>query len=199
LKTKFIITMKKILFLLAASAMVSCNANQKSSGGTDSSKTDTTKTTVTTSTTEKKADVDPSSWSYETDTDKMTSKLSYFAAINATNKLQFGAPYEGGSTATVTIRSKAKKNEIILTIDKGQFICDVSDGCAIKVRFDNDPAVSFNGSEPSDYSSTTLFIHPEPKFIAHAKTAKKMIVEAEFYQEGMQDMEFNVAGLKWEH
>jgi len=44
-----------------------------------------------------------------------------------------------------------------------------------------------------------LFIHPEPKFIAHAKIAKKMIVEAEFYQEGMQDMEFNTAGLKWEH
>jgi hypothetical protein len=189
--------MKKILLLLAATAMVSCNSNQKTSAGTDSSKTDTSKTT--TATTEKKVDADPSAWGYEIDTDKMTSKLSYFAAINATNKLQFGAPYEGGSTATVTIRNKAKKNEIILTIDKGQFICDVSDGCAIKVRFDSDPAISFEGSEPSDYSSTTLFIHPEPKFIAHAKTAKKMIVEAEFYQEGMQDMEFNVSGLKWEH
>jgi hypothetical protein len=191
--------MKKILLLLAATAMVSCNSNQKTSGSTDSSKTDTTKTTTSTTTTEKKTESDPTSWNYQTDTDKMTSKLSYFAAINATNKLQFGAPYEGGSTATVTIRSKAKRNEIILTIDKGQFICDVSDGCAIKVRFDSDPAISFEGSEPSDYSSTTLFIHPEPKFIAHAKTAKKMIVEAEFYQEGMQDMEFNTAGLKWEH
>jgi len=148
--------MKKILLLLAATAMVSCNSNQKTSGSTDSSKTDTTKTTTSTTTTEKKTESDPTSWNYQTDTDKMTSKLSYFAAINATNKLQFGAPYEGGSTATVTIRSKAKKNEIILTIDKGQFICDVSDGCAIKVRFDSDPAISFEGSEPSDYSSTTL-------------------------------------------
>jgi len=190
--------MKKILLLLAATAMVSCNSNQKSSGGTDSSKTDTAKT-KTDSTTENKGYANSSSWGYETDTDKMTSKLSYVAAINSSNQLQFDAPYNGGSTATVRIENKTGDNNIMLSIDKGQFICDVSDGCAIRVRFDSDPAITFHASEPTDYSSTDLFIDPEPKFIAHAKTAKKMIIEAQFYQEGMRDMEFNVAGLKWEH
>lgn len=190
--------MKKILLLLAATAMVSCNSNQKSSGS-DSSKTDTTKTTTTTTTTEKKTEVDPTSWIYQADTDKMTSKLSYFASINSTNKLQFAAPYDGGSTASVTIRNKANENEVILTIDKGQFICDVSDGCPVKVRFDSDPAITFQATEPQDGSSTVLFIHPETKFINHLKTAKKMIVEAQFYEEGMQDMEFTVNGFKWEH
>lgn len=138
-------------------------------------------------------------WKYGTDTDKMTSNLKFFASINATNKLNFASPYEGGSIATITLRNQDKKNEVILTIDKGQFICHESDGCPIKVRFDSDPAISFKGGEPSDGSSTALFIDPASKFITHAKKAKKMIVQAEFYEEGVQDMTFNIDGLKWDH
>lgn len=193
--------MKKILFLLAATAIVSCSTNQNSSNANDSVTTDSTKTTTTTTTTEvKKAEVDSSlMWKYETDTDKMTSKLQYFAAINSTNTLNFAAPYDGGSTAKITVRNQARKNEVILTIDKGQFICAVSEGCAIKIRFDNDPAITVRGNEPSDYSSTTLFIDPASKIIMHAKKAKKMIIQAEFYQEGLQNMEFNIDGFKWDH
>lgn len=192
--------MKKILIVIAAAAIVSCNSTGKS-GSSDSGKTDTSaKKSSATTGSEKKSDVDSSLlWKYLTDTDKMTSKLRYFASVSSTNKLNFQAPYDGGSTAAITLRNQENKNEAILTIDKGQFICSVTDGCVIKVRFDNDPAISFKGSGPSDDSSTTLFIEPASKFIAHAKKAKKMIVQAEFYEDGVQDMIFNVDGLNWAH
>lgn len=192
--------MKKILFLLGTVAIVSCNSNQKPANSTDTAKTDTAQKTNAANVSDKKADVDSSvMWKYETDTDKMTSKLKFFAIIKSTNQLNFAAPYDGGSTAAITVRNQNKKNEVILSIDKGQFVCDVNDGCAIKIRFDNDPAITCRGNEPSDYSSTTLFIDPASKIIMHAKKAKKMIVQAEFYQEGLQEMEFNVDGFKWEH
>jgi hypothetical protein len=192
--------MKKLLILLGAASIASCNSNQKSNTG-DTTKSDTTKsTTVTTTTTKSTTAVDSSKiWTYLADTDKMTSKLTYQASVNSLNKINFDAPYDGGSTASVIIRNKAGKNEVMLSIDKGQFICDVSDGCAINIRFDNDPAIKFVGSEPSDGSSTLLFIEAPKKFIADVKKAKKMIVQAEFYQSGLKDMEFNVDGLKWDH
>lgn len=191
--------MKKILIVLAATAMVACNSTGKSGSG-NSTSTDTSSKKSATADAEKKSDAESSSvWKYESDTDKMTSKLKYFASVNSTNKLNFASPYEGGSTATVTLRGQDGKNEVILTIDKGQFICHETDGCPVKVRFDKDAAISFSGGEPTDGGSTTLFIDPGSKFIKHIKKAKKMIVQAEFYQEGVRDMEFNVDGLKWDH
>jgi len=192
--------MKKLLILLGAASIVSCNSNQKSGTG-DTTKSDTTKTTTTTTaTTKSTAAVDSSKiWTYLADTDKMTSKLTYQAIVNSSNKLNFDAPYDGGSTAATIIRNKGGKNEVMVSIDKGQFICDVSDGCAINIRFDNNPATKFIASEPSDGSSTLLFIEAPKKFIDNVKKAKKMIVQAEFYQSGLREMEFNVDGLKWDH
>lgn len=192
--------MKKILFLLGAVFIVSCNSNQKA-GTSDSAKSDSSKKTTAATVTDKKtASDDPSTmWDYASDTDKMTSKLTYQATINSTNKLQFESPYDGGSTASILIRNKDGKNDVMLIIDKGQFVSSVSDDAKVNVRFDSDLAIAFTGSEPSDGSSTVLFIDPAKKFITHIKNAKKMIVQAEFYESGLREMEFNVAGLKWDH
>jgi len=191
---------KLLLFLPCVALFVGCSSNGQSGSGdsSDTKKTDTTASKKSTTET-KPATSSTGAWTYSTDTDKMTSKQRYFAAVEATNKLQFQAPYEGGSTGTVTVRTQDAKNEVILTIDKGQFVCNMSDGCAINIRFDSDPAIKFTGSEPSDGSSTTLFIEEAAKFITQAKKAKKMIVQAEFYESGMQNMEFTIDGFKWDH
>jgi hypothetical protein len=187
--------MKRLVLLLAISAtIISCSSNQKSSGS-DSTKKDTSAKSA-----DSKPAVDSSKvWKYVTDTDKMTSKTRNFAVIDATNKLEFGAPYDGGSTGQITLRNQNNTNEVILTIDKGQFICDITDGCPINVRFDSDPAIKFKGSEPSDGSSTTLFIENGSKFIKQAKKAKKVLIETEFYESGLKTMEFSIDGLKWDH
>jgi len=192
--------MKKLLFLAGALFIVSCNSNQKT-GSNDSTKSDSAKKTTAAETAGKETSGADSStmWSYTSDTDKMTSKLSYNASISATNQLQFDAPYDGGSTASIFIRNKNGKNDVMLSIDKGQFISDIVNGTKINIRFDSDPAITFTGLEPSDGSTTLLFIEETKKFLTHAKKAKKMIVQAEFYESGLREMEFNVAGLKWDH
>ena len=187
--------MKKLLFLITGmSVIVACNSNQKATSS-DSAKVDTTKKTTVTDV--PKPD-ETQNWTFQTDTDKMTSKERYFATVAAINKLEFDSPYDGGSIATIMLRNQNKKNEILLQIDKGQFVCSSSDGCSINVRFDDSPAIKFNGTEPSDGSSALLFIAPEKKFIANLKKAKKIIVQAEFYESGLKTMEFNVSGLKWD-
>ncbi len=190
--------MKKILLLLAgATLIISCNSSQKSSSS-DSTKTDTGKAKTADAAKEDKPAA-TNSWVYKTDTDKMTSKVNHHAILIATNKLDFEAPYDGGSTASIVIRQKGKGSDVLLVVDKGQFNCEITDGCKVNIRFDNNQPISFQASEPSDGSSTILFISPEKKFIANVKKAKKMIVQAEFYQSGLRTMEFNVDGLKWDY
>ena len=135
-------------------------------------------------------------WSYSQDSDKMTSKIKYFATVDANEPLQLKAPYDGGVTATVTIRNMKGENEAMLQISKGQFLAGV-DGVDIQVRFDTLKAETYSCSGPSDYSSTVLFIQSSAKFIAHLKKAKKLLIGAEMYDNGVQQMEFNVAGFKW--
>lgn len=183
--------MKKFLFILAAVALASCSSNEKSSTTKDSTATksdSTAKETVTTPATP---------WQYETDTDKMTSKVRSFAMVTATNKLEFDFPYKGGSTGVITIRTNDKENEVVLTIDKGQFLG--GEDHPVSVKFDGDAPLQFSANEPSDGKATVLFLHPAKKFISRIKTAKKMMVQAEFYESGQQVMEFDVAGLKWDH
>lgn len=136
-------------------------------------------------------------WDYSTETDKMTSKQQYFATVNATNKLEFDFPYNGGSTGYITIRNMNQENSVLLGIDKGQFMG--GEGHDIVVRFDNDAPIQFTSEESSDGDAKVLFMENSTQFITRIKTAKKMIVQADFYEKAGQQMEFDVSGLKWSH
>ncbi len=90
-----------------------------------------------------------------------------------------------------------EKNEAVLSISKGQFLTGVN-GENIDVRFDSLKAETYECSGPADYSTTTLFINSPTKFIAELKKAKKLLIQAVFFDNGTQQMEFNVDGFKWE-
>ena len=68
----------------------------------------------------------------------------------------------------------------------------------VKVRFDGGKAMTFTTTEPSDNSSDMLFLSSVQKFINHAKRAKKILIEAPFYQEGNRVFTFTVdKPLEW--
>lgn len=69
----------------------------------------------------------------------------------------------------------------------------------IGVRFDEQKAFNLGYSNPSDYSSENIFINNPKKFITGLKTAKHTIIQSEFYDEGVKTIEFNSAGLIWQH
>jgi hypothetical protein len=134
-------------------------------------------------------------WSYSEDVDKMTNKTTKFAIIEATEKLNFDFPYQGGATASIQIRQKGKI-EIMFMVDKGQIISRY-DGGSVKIKIDDLPAKTYSTSNPSDGSADIIFINNANRLLAELKNAKKMIIEVEFYQAGNRQIEFETQGLKF--
>jgi hypothetical protein len=139
-------------------------------------------------------------WKYSENVDKMTSEKRFFAEVKSTTKINFDFPYEGGSTFTLTVRQIEKKNNVLLSVSKGQFMTSISgDEETLKIKFDEEKPMTVKYTSPSDGSSDVIFIKSEDEIISKLKNAKHIIIETEFYQAGNKQIEFNVEGLKWEH
>jgi hypothetical protein len=137
-----------------------------------------------------------SQWGYSTDQDAMGRSRS-FATVTSDNFLNFGFPYGGTQSGRLTIRkTTARGTEIMVAIEKGQFVCGIED-CTVYVRFDNGPVMRFSADEPSDHSTTILFLENTSSFMAHLKQSKKVNVEATYYQEGNQSLQFNIENFRW--
>lgn len=138
----------------------------------------------------------PSSWSFSEDVDKMTSKKILYASVTAKEELQFEFPYNGGSVATLTIRKKDGANNIYLQVTKGQFN-STYDGGNVRIKFDQNPPKRYSFSSASDASTDIIFINSTKDIISKLKSAKTLIIETEFYNEGNRQIEFDVAGFTW--
>lgn len=136
-------------------------------------------------------------WQFSEDVDKMTSKKVNYASIQANEELDFKFPYDGGSIATLTIRKKDGVNDIYLNVSKGQFNSSY-DGGQIRIKFDNESPKNFSFSSASDGSSDIIFINSTKTIISKLKVTKTIIIEAEFFNEGLRQIEFDVDGFKWE-
>lgn len=137
-------------------------------------------------------------WHYRSEEDKITSDTVYHAYVEANEKLYFDFPYKGGSTLTLMLREKNNETDIILRVSKGQFIPSVTGGF-VTVRFGKDKAKKYPTSMSSDYSSDVIFINNEREFVKNLKSHETVVIETEFYQEGLKQIEFNIDGLTWEH
>ncbi|KMZ13794.1 hypothetical protein BHUM_02690 [Candidatus Burkholderia humilis] len=84
--------------------------------------------------------------------------------------------------------------DAVIQIERGQFICGVS-SCSVTVRFDDGPGRKFSASEPADRSSTLLFIKPFDMFYTGMSRAKRVHIEADFYQQGNQTADFDISGF----
>lgn len=136
-------------------------------------------------------------WQFQEDVDKMTSKTVKYASIDANEELEFNFPYNGGSIATLNIRKKDGGNDIYLQVSKGQFN-GTFDGGQIRIKFDDEQPKKFSFVAPSDGSADMIFINSEKAIISKLKNTKKIIIETEFFNEGNRQIEFDVAGFKWE-
>lgn len=138
-------------------------------------------------------------WKYREETDKMTSKVNKHATLISTSSLSLSSPYDGLNYAHLHVRQRGgSPPEVMLTIGKGQMMCRSFSPCAIKVRFDDAPAVTFRGTGSSDHDPTVEFIESESKFIAGAIKAKTILVQTEIFHNGAPIMEFRTtAPLVW--
>lgn len=134
-------------------------------------------------------------WSYSNDQDDM-GRTESDATLDSTNTLEFDFPYSGAQHGTLMIRKvHARATYVEVRIEKGQFLCGVEE-CTVNVRFDDGPIRRFTAVPPSDQSTTVLFIQDASAFIGQLSHAKRVRVEATFYQEGAQALEFHVEGFR---
>lgn len=135
-------------------------------------------------------------WSYSTDSDKMTSNKIYYASLDANEHLYLKFPYNGGVTASINVRYRDGENDAWLEISKGQFLANAIRNQDIRVRFDSLKAITYSCGAASDGSSQTLFI-PATSFIQHLKNSRHLVIQAQLYDNGVQEMEFNTQGFTW--
>lgn len=137
-------------------------------------------------------------WSYHESIDKMRNTKTFYASIQSLNELQFDSPYSGGSYGILTIRKSPEfGKDIMFSIEKGQFLCH--DECFVFMKFDDRKIEKYKAIEPSDGTPNILFLQPYKIIINKIQKAKHLIIEADFYQEGRQQVEFNISGLVWDY
>lgn len=139
-------------------------------------------------------------WEYSTSTDEMRGTKSQHATTLSTNSIDFEFPYNGGSHLGLTLRKNNEGQDIIVAIDKGQFICGIQD-CEAAFKFDDGSVQQITMVGTDDHKSDVLFVaydKTEAKIIQEIKKSKKMIIELPFYQEGKRQFIFNVENLEWE-
>jgi len=136
-------------------------------------------------------------WQYDEFPDKMGRGIVKTAIVRSLNEVNFDFPYIGPQRATLHLRIHPRYGkDVIITIERGQFLCDIYNS-QVAVRFDNGKAQNFKAVEPADNSTTALFIRGYDKFLSGARKAKKVYIEAQFFQQGTRVFEFDISGLKW--
>lgn len=137
-----------------------------------------------------------SQWMYFQSEDQMGKGTTYSATVQSSNTVTFDFPYSGAQHATLTLRTHPRYGkDIILRIERGQFLCGSYDGCDVLVRFDDGDALTFSAAEPSDNSTEVLFIRDYSRFVGRMLKAERVRISASVYQEGSPVFEFDVRGF----
>ncbi len=127
-------------------------------------------------------------WRYDQTTDQMTGKITRIACLDSGDQLQFGFPYNGGSTGTICLR-RQQGLDAYFKISKGQILCG-SDGCEATLRVDGEPPFKMSGSESDDADSRFMFFDSPSRILALARKAKEIKVETLYFEEGTRILTF---------
>lgn len=139
---------------------------------------------------------DQAGWSYSEKRDEMRGSVARFARLSALEPINLDFPY-GESTPELVLRQDPKYGFDIYITANGQFLCRSYDDDTISVKFDDGGIEQWACGDAEGGSSDIIFVISAERFLAKLRKAKRLIVEADMYQAGRQQMKFEVAGLKW--
>lgn len=134
-------------------------------------------------------------WTYEKKVQADGSTVSK-ATITASNILEFTFPYNGGSTATLTLRKRESGTTVYLEVSKGHFNRSFQNGTA-KVRFDRQSPITYALLAAENGRANIVFFDDTQKLIRQIKTAQTMTIDVGFAGQGTQQIRFSIAGLRW--
>jgi len=143
-------------------------------------------------------------WTFGTTHDQMRGSDQPYASVDSENQLQFDPPYDGGSTATLTIIPRGKEyHEVRLSVTKGQFFCTEGHQ-EVVILFDQGRSHSLKCEAADDGSQNYVALgnyhigedYRVENLVSDMKSAKSLTIEAPFYQAGRQQMTFDVSDYK---
>jgi hypothetical protein len=136
-------------------------------------------------------------WYYGSYEDKMDWWSTVFSAVDANQKLSFSFPYNWWSKATFIIRNYKGEDEVLLRVDKGQFKKN-SKNNQVRIKFDESESELYNITFPLDGSVDTIFIGDVSRIKKMINESSTALIQAEFYQDWLHVMEFNVSWLRFD-
>ncbi len=141
---------------------------------------------------------DASEWRYQTQKDEMRGSEEKLATVDATAPIKLDFPY-GEQTGRILVRQSPKFGfDILVGVPSGQVMCNSFQDTYISVKFDDEPIQRYRCMDAADGSDNMVFIQGAKGFLARLRKSKKTVIEADFFQNGRQQMTFNTANLKWE-
>ncbi|HEV7165902.1 MAG TPA: hypothetical protein VGO35_10975 [Gammaproteobacteria bacterium] len=133
----------------------------------------------------------PSNWMYNTIPGNSFNKSRYTATVDSSNTLNFAFPYNGPQHPTLVLRSDGA----VLVLFNGQIDCGI-ENCQIQTKFDDGPVGEVTVSKPDDGSTGVFYFFADaPGFVKHLIASKKLALNINFYQEGRQEVDYNLSGL----
>lgn len=134
-------------------------------------------------------------WRYDNGSTALEKRPYKSAAVESQNTFNFDFPYQGEQRAMLAIRNHPQYGkEVFLSIREGQIICS-SYSCPVSVVFDESKPLRFEGNEPADNSTETVFIPAYSTFLKRLATAKTVRIGFTVYQQGDQVAQFKVKGF----
>lgn len=132
-----------------------------------------------------------------TNIDEMTGKIAYYVTTPSKNEIYLKPPY-GNVSGKLFIRKHPRYGvDVLMEVERGQIPCPNYSPCSVLVRFDEKEPKKFEASNPSDGSRNAIFIRNPSLFVNEAKKASSIKIQATFYQNGSQILEFNIEGADY--
>jgi len=162
-----------------------------------SKETETLRKTSSNANTKKLKEEEKTNWIRSEEVDKMSGSKDVYLSNVSLNKARFNFPYNGGSSMKLIIRKWRGKTDAMIRISKGQFNTCFQ-GCKLLVKFSHKKKPeSYSMTTTSDHSGDVRFFRYPKALIKNLKLSKKTIIEAEFFQNGKIQFEFNTKDFKW--
>lgn len=189
------------VLVLVAIVMSSCNnnvnrVNKNSGNGNDSIETSEDSLAIETDSIDAEQYYSDVQWKYSYEKDEMDDSMNYWCTLSSDNAAYFDFPYneDFGSHLSINVRYMKKYGyDVYLSITKGQMGGSEYNGTNyVRVRFDNEKPKKWYFSESSDGSSDMVFLNNPKSFIKKCQKAKSIIIEQEFYNNGVHTFKFKV-------
>jgi len=140
----------------------------------------------------------PPNWNYSDEKDAMTDKVTHTACTTSTNMVHLNPPYSDVDAQLCIRRSPRFGLDVFINLNgSGQILCRSYEDCTVHVRYDEKPRQIISGTGSSDGSSNIVFLRGAPRIIEQLRHSHVFRVELEYYEAGVQMLEFNTSGFEW--